>query len=78
MDAAVGKGVAQRASPGFHCCSGPVSLGFTRQKVVGVSFVGRRSELILLRQRLSDLGTGRGGVGLIVGEPGIGKSALVE
>ena len=63
---------------GFHCCSGPVSLGFTRQKVVGVSFVGRRSELILLRQRLSDLGTGRGGVGLIVGEPGIGKSALVE
>ena len=41
-------------------------------------FVGRRTELLRLGQRLSDLSAGRGGVDLIVGEPGIGKSALVE
>lgn len=43
-----------------------------------MGFVGRRGELNVLRQRLSDVGAGYGGVGLIVGEPGIGKSALVE
>ena len=46
--------------------------------VVSVRFVGRRNELLRFGQRLSDLSAGRGGVGLIVGEPGIGKSALVE
>ena len=41
-------------------------------------FVGRRAELDALESALADARAGRGGIALIVGEPGIGKSRLVE
>ena len=40
-------------------------------------FVGREQELSLLAQRLDAAGQGEGGVVLIAGEPGIGKSRLL-
>src|SRR6185369_14601299 len=45
--------------------------------IAGVPLVGRASELGLLTTHLEALATGRGGVVLIVGEEGIGKSRLV-
>ncbi len=41
-------------------------------------FVGRASELADLRALLDSARSGRGGLTLVVGEPGIGKTALVE
>ena len=42
------------------------------------ALVGRDSEMALLTSLIKDLGRGRGGSLLIEGEPGIGKSALVQ
>ena len=42
------------------------------------ALVGRDSELALLAGLIKDVGRGRGGSLLIEGEPGIGKSALVQ
>ncbi len=41
-------------------------------------FVGRQAELDRLRQRWSEAAAGRGGLVLVAGEPGIGKTRLVE
>src|SRR5262245_27766508 len=41
-------------------------------------FVGRTAELARLGQRLQDTRAGRGGLVMLVGEPGIGKTRLVE
>jgi predicted ATPase len=41
-------------------------------------FVGRRSELQRLSARLAEAVAGRGGLALVAGEPGIGKTRLVE
>ena len=41
-------------------------------------FVGRRSELSALRGLLADAASGRGRVGLLSGEPGIGKTRTAE
>src|SRR5690606_18756265 len=41
-------------------------------------FVGRASELADLRALLDSARSGRGGLAVVVGEPGIGKTALVE
>jgi hypothetical protein len=41
-------------------------------------FVGRASELALLRARLEDARGGRGQLALLTGEPGIGKTRLAE
>src|SRR5262245_15139148 len=41
-------------------------------------FVGRTAELARLRQRLQETRAGRGGLVMLVGEPGIGKTRLVE
>jgi len=41
-------------------------------------YVGRAPEQVVLQERLSDATGGSGGVVLICGEPGIGKSRLVE
>ena len=40
--------------------------------------VGRGSELSLLVARLEEVATGRGGVALLAGEPGIGKTRLAR
>ena len=42
------------------------------------ALVGRDSEIALLTRLMTELGRGRGGSLLIEGEPGIGKSALVQ
>src|SRR5262245_25342504 len=41
-------------------------------------FVGRTAQLARLRQRLKETRAGRGGLVMLVGEPGIGKTRLVE
>jgi class 3 adenylate cyclase/tetratricopeptide (TPR) repeat protein len=41
-------------------------------------FVGRRTELSKLKQKFNDARTGRGGMVMLVGEPGIGKSRVLE
>ena len=42
------------------------------------ALVGRDSEMALLTGLMRDVARGRGGSVLIEGEPGIGKSALVQ
>jgi DNA-binding CsgD family transcriptional regulator/tetratricopeptide (TPR) repeat protein len=42
------------------------------------SFVGRTAELAVLRGRYTEMLRGRGGLVLIIGSPGIGKSRLIE
>ena len=42
------------------------------------AFVGRRRELAILRERLAAARRGEGGFALIAGEPGIGKTRLVQ
>lgn len=42
------------------------------------AFVGRARELAWLEERLADAGRGRPRVALVVGEPGVGKSRLLE
>lgn len=41
-------------------------------------FVGRDSELSRIKGKLADARTGRGGLVMLVGEPGIGKSRMIE
>jgi predicted ATPase len=41
-------------------------------------FVGRRTELQLLCDALDEAASGRGGVLLVTGEPGIGKTRLMR
>jgi len=41
-------------------------------------FVGRESELTRLKTKLADARSGRGGLVMLVGEPGIGKSRMIE
>jgi class 3 adenylate cyclase/tetratricopeptide (TPR) repeat protein len=41
-------------------------------------FVGRDAELSRIKAKLADARTGRGGLVMLVGEPGIGKSRMIE
>ncbi len=41
-------------------------------------FVGRDNELSRIKTKLADARTGRGGLVMLVGEPGIGKSRMIE
>jgi hypothetical protein len=43
-----------------------------------IAIVGRRAELDLLAARLADLALGRGGVLVVAGDPGIGKTTLLD
>jgi DNA-binding SARP family transcriptional activator len=62
--------------PGLAVREGPMSKP-TAEAEAGV-FVGRESELAELLSGLEDALAGRGRLFLLVGEPGIGKSRLVE
>ena len=62
--------------PGLAVREGPMSQP-TAEAEAGV-FVGRESELAELLAGLEDALAGRGRLFLLVGEPGIGKSRLVE
>ncbi|HVQ96909.1 MAG TPA: AAA family ATPase [Mycobacteriales bacterium] len=42
------------------------------------TLIGRESELATLQALVSGLAAGRGGVALLIGEPGVGKSALLR
>jgi transcriptional regulator with XRE-family HTH domain len=50
----------------------------TAQRPGAADFVGRRDELALLQARLADASAGRGGVVVLVGEAGIGKTRLAR
>jgi tetratricopeptide (TPR) repeat protein len=52
--------------------------GVIAEPAAGIKVVGRREELRRLMARVDDLGAGRGGVVLVEGEPGIGKSTLLR
>jgi class 3 adenylate cyclase/tetratricopeptide (TPR) repeat protein len=41
-------------------------------------FVGRDGEMARLKAKLAEARTGRGGLAMLVGEPGIGKSRMIE
>ena len=45
---------------------------------VNLRFVGREGQLGALRGGLARLGSGQGGGVFVLGEPGIGKSALIR
>jgi DNA-binding winged helix-turn-helix (wHTH) protein/tetratricopeptide (TPR) repeat protein len=53
-------------------------LGGNKELSAGASFVGRDAELRLLAELLEGSGTGRPALAVVLGEPGIGKSRLVE
>ena len=52
-------------------------VGARREGGIGLPFVGRASEMAVLRSALDDVRARRGRLVEIVGEPGIGKSRLV-
>src|SRR5271156_369554 len=53
------------------------SIEVSQTRTIG-AFVGRKSELIELRGALTRLSTGHGSLFLLTGEPGVGKTRLVE
>jgi DNA-binding SARP family transcriptional activator len=56
----------------------PIGGAARRRLVGGATLVGRDGELTALREAVRDATTGRGGVVVLVGEPGLGKTRLVQ
>src|SRR5690348_5894830 len=75
--ASPGEATSREAGPSE---AGPVGLELASMVTMtpAVSLVGRESEQALLAGLVKQVAQGRGGVVLIEGEPGIGKSALVR
>lgn len=57
---------------------GPVAGAKTSASVENLPLIGREAELAVLMNAVSSLREGRGAVAQIVGEPGLGKSRLIE
>src|SRR4051812_31236873 len=58
--------------------SAPGSTMSSAQRSEDRVFVGRATELSVLDRRVAEAAGGRGGLALLAGEPGIGKSRLAE
>jgi DNA-binding winged helix-turn-helix (wHTH) protein len=74
--------IAQVTKPADPAAQPPAAVELPRETAVPAlpvaCFVGRKAELAQLAQRYETARQGQRQIGLIGGEPGIGKSALVE
>jgi tRNA A-37 threonylcarbamoyl transferase component Bud32/tetratricopeptide (TPR) repeat protein len=57
---------------------GQGAIATTGDRVAAPAFVGRESELLVLRRAFDEMARGRAATVLVSGESGVGKSALVE
>jgi len=70
--------MSARTGPGAATGFGEEPSGRARDPVYRRTFVGRESELRQLSLAFDAAAAGEGGIAMVVGEPGIGKTALCE